>query len=455
MAGKLKRQIGGRRGFAPHGAGVMAAMLLFLSACEEQETILPGKREPLREAEELASVDVITQQGENRSEPLSLPGQQDNAGWTQSHASPDVRVNHPAFGGAMQPLWSAKIGAGNSRHGRITADPVVADGKIFTLDSEALVSAVSTSGQVVWTRNLVPARDAGRDATGGGLAYADGKIFISSGFGLLTALDAETGEELWQQKLQAPGSGSPSVSGGLVYLVAGDKTAWAVDADTGRIRWQLAAASDKNNILGGAAPAVNDRLVVFSFGSNEVQAAFKQGGLRLWDSVISGRRSGFARSRISDVTGGPVIVGDTIYAGTHSGRMVALETDSGARKWTVEEGPMSPVWVAGDAVFLVTEGNDLVRLDAATGEYVWVEKLPFFIKDRPRRQRGVFAHYGPVLAGGKLYVASSDGLIRAFDPVDGSQTGQADIRGGASSAPVFAGGVMYVVSGNGELLAFR
>lgn len=450
MAVELKR-----RGAGPLGAGVMVAMLLFLSACEEQETILPGKREPLRGAEELASVDVITQDGENRSEPLSLPARQDNASWTQSHVSPAVRVSHPAFGGAMKPLWAADIGAGNSRHGRITADPVVAGGKIFTLDSEAQVSAVSTSGQLVWSKSLVPARDAGRDASGGGLAYADGKLFISSGFGLMTALDAETGAELWQQKLQAPGTGTPSVSGGLVYLVAGDKTAWALETETGRIRWQLAAASDKNNILGGAAPAVNDRLVVFSYGSNELQAAFKQGGLRLWDAIIPGRRAGFARSRITDVTGGPVIVGDTIYAGTHSGRMVALETASGARKWTVEEGPMSPVWVAGGSIFLVSEGNDLVRLDAETGAYVWSQELPFFIKDRPRRQRGVFAHYGPVLAGGRLYVASSEGLIRAFDPEDGSQTGQAEIRGGASSAPVFAGGVMYVVSGNGQLLAFR
>jgi len=46
MALELKR-----RGAGPLGAGAMAAMLLFLSACEEPETILPGKREALRAAE--------------------------------------------------------------------------------------------------------------------------------------------------------------------------------------------------------------------------------------------------------------------------------------------------------------------------------------------------------------------------------------------------------------------
>lgn len=432
-----------------------AAALVLLSACEEPETILPGKREALRGADEFASVSVITQEGENRSEALSLPAQQSNASWTQSHASPATRVAHPAFGGAMQAIWSAKIGAGNSRHGAITADPVVAEGKVFTLDAEARVSATGTNGAAIWSVDLVPARDAAKDATGGGLAYAGGTLFVSSGFGLMTALDAGTGQELWQQKLQATGSGNPTVSDGIVYLVSGDQTAWALDAQSGRILWQLGATSDKNNILGGAAPAVNDRLAIFSFGSNELQAAFKGGGLRLWDAVISGSRAGFTRSKITDVTGGPVIVGDTAYAGTHSGRMVALDVSSGARKWTVEEGPMSPVWVAGGAVFLVSEGNELVRLSAETGEYVWSVKLPFFVKSNPRRQKAVYAHYGPVLAGGRLYVASSDGLIRAFDPASGALIGQAEIAGGASSAPVFAGGVMYVVSGKGQLFAFR
>ena len=207
--------------------------------------------------------------------------------------------------------------------------------------------------------------------------------------------------------------------------------------------------------MGGPAPAVNDQLVVFSFGSGEMQAAFRKGGLRLWDAIISGQRRGLARSRISDITGDPVIVGTTLYAGTHSGRTVALDAGTGSRIWTAEEGPMSPVWVAGGSVFLVSDANELVRLDASDGSRIWGVKLPFFTKDRPKRQKTVFAHYGPVLAGGRLYVASNDGLIRAFDPRDGSLIGTAEIAGGATTSPVFANGTMYVVGTKGQLFAFR
>ena len=116
---------------------------------------------------------------------------------------------------------------------------------------------------------------------------------------------------------------------------------------------------------------------------------------------------------------------------------------------------MNPVWVAGGSVFLVSDRNELVRLSAEDGSRIWGVELPFFVKERPRKQSEIYAHYGPVLAGGRLIVASNDGLIRMFDPASGNLVGSAEIPGGASSNPVFAGGVMYVVSAKGELYAYR
>jgi outer membrane protein assembly factor BamB len=52
-------------------------------------------------------------------------------------------------------------------------------------------------------------------------------------------------------------------------------------------------------------------------------------------------------------------------------------------------------------------------------------------------------------------VASSDGVLRSFDPESGRLIHSAEIPGGASSNPVVAGGVLYVVGGKGQLHAFR
>ena len=64
-------------------------------------------------------------------------------------------------------------------------------------------------------------------------------------------------------------------------------------------------------------------------------------------------------------------------------------------------------------------------------------------------------HHGPILAGGLLYVASSDGGLTAFDPVSGDVVQTLDIPGGATTIPVVADETLYVVSKTGKLHAFR
>ncbi|MCM2561228.1 PQQ-like beta-propeller repeat protein [Lutimaribacter sp. EGI FJ00015] len=431
--------------------GLMIALAgaALLSACAEPEQILPGPREDLRPDTR------DQQQFESRAEPVSLPAQRNNADWPQRHGTPAFRTDHPALSASPQLVWSAGIGAGDKRRARITATPIVAGGRVFTLDSGAQVVATSTQGERLWAQDLRPERERDGQATGGGIAYDDGRVYVSSGYGLMTVLEAETGAVVWQQKLEATGSGTPTVAGDLVYLVSGDDTAWAIEKDNGRIRWQLSAAPDVDNVLGGPAPALTDQFVIFSFGAGDLQAAFRNGGLRMWNTAISGQRRFRASTKVTDITGDPVIVGDTAYVGTHSGRTVALRVDNGERIWTADDGAMGPVWPTGNAIFLVNDRNELVRLSTEDGSRVWVKELPRFTKSRTRRQVEVYAHYGPVLAGGRLVVASSDGFLRFFDPASGDMVQQVELPGGASTAPVVAGGTLYVVGTGGQLHAFR
>ncbi|QIE47439.1 PQQ-binding-like beta-propeller repeat protein [Pseudohalocynthiibacter aestuariivivens] len=432
---------------------------MLLTACSENDTILQGKRENIfavvGDAEADTSPVIADAAAGDGPAPISLPPAQTNTEWTQTTGSAAGRPQHPALRSAPQLVWSAKIGSGDGPRSRITADPVVGGGRVFAMDSSAQISAHSTDGAALWSVDLVPENDSPNDGSGGGLAYSNGKVFVSSGFGRLTALDAATGRELWEQELRQTATGSPAVYGNLVYLVAGDDVAWALDTDTGRIKWRLTATPDVNNIHGGPAPAISEKYAVFAFGSGELQGAFRKGGLRLWDAQIAGRRDGLAQSSITDVVGDPVIDGDRIYVGNSAGRMAAFRLANGARIWSANEGPMGPVWPAGGDLFLVSDRNELVRLDGETGTRIWGAKLPFFTKDRPRRQAEIYAHQGPVIAGGQVVVASNDGLLRFFDPVSGALQRTVEVPGGATTAPVVANQTLYVVSTKGTLHAFR
>ncbi len=420
-----------------------------LAGCSEREFILPGKRENLR-GEDTKAVEIV-----NETRAIRLPGQTRNAEWTHRIGSPSTRVANASLSQTPALAWTVNIGSGNAKRNRITADPVVADGRIYTMDSEGQLAAVTTSGEVAWTRDLTPPGDKSDDASGGGLAYGVGTLFVTSGFGRLHAINPKDGSLIWEQRLGAIGNGTPTVYGDLVYVVSGGDKGWALDVKTGKVAWQINSIPDVANVQSPAAPAVNERVAIFPFGSGEVQATFRRGGLRLWDAAVAGERLGRAANKIGDITGDPVIQGRVVYVANHSGRLVAMDSETGERKWTAEQGALGPVWPVGDSVFLVNDKNELIRIDARDGRPVWAVDLPLFVKNRPKRQSAIYSHYGPILAGGRLVVASSDGLLRSFDAASGDLLHSVEIPGGASSNPVVAGGVLYVVGGKGQLHAFR
>ncbi len=430
------------------------AALAVLASCADDDTILPGKREDVRSILD-GTVATESAEPQNETRAIRLPAQQSNSSWPQAMGTPQFRTDNPALGTQLVRIWTANIGAGDGRKQRITASPVVAGGVIYTLDADAQVTATSTGGETIWRTDTRPSRDRDGQATGGGLAYDEGRIYVSLGYGNLIVLDAATGGEVWRQRLDGTASGTPTVFGGLVYLTAGDDRGWAISAEDGRIQWQLVATQDVVNVLGAPAPAVSNGLVVFAFGSGEVQTVFRQGGLRRWDASARGERPGVALSSVGDVTAAPVIVGNRVYIGNQSGRTVALDLNSGARIWTAGEGAVGNIIAAGDSLFVLSDQNELLRLDASDGSRIWGVKLPRFLKDKPTRRAEVYVHHGPLLAGGRLYVASNDGMLRSFDPESGAALGSIEIPGGATSSPVVAGGVLYVVSSKGQLHAFR
>lgn len=420
-----------------------------MAACGERDIILPGERLDIRGG----ALDAATFVNQTRE--ISLPAQVANAEWTHRNGGPTHRIAHPELGAALAPAFISNIGAGNSRRLRITADPVILGGRIFTMDAQSQVTATSTSGETLWSRSVIPASDNPRDASGGGLAVAGDLVLATTGFGELVALDAASGSEVWRQDLDAPGTSAPTVLGDLAYVVARDGRAWAIELGGGRIGWTLTGTPPVSNFAGGAGAAVTPDIAIFPFPTGEVLAAFPQGGLQRWSTVVTGQRPGQAASTLSDIAGDPVIDGDRVYVGNVSGRIVALEIANGDRVWTATEGAVGPVWPAGGSVFLINDLSELVRLDAADGTPIWRMPLPGFEETRERRQKTRFAHYGPILAGGRLIVASGDGAIRQFDPTTGGLVGQLDLPGGAASNPVVANGTLYVVSQRGQLVAFR
>ncbi|MEM1129889.1 MAG: PQQ-binding-like beta-propeller repeat protein [Pseudomonadota bacterium] len=440
-----------------------------LLGCGEPEELLPGPRFDLRDpafADADITQTVLPEQPARRvalrgyavtgeARPLSLPAQRTNTSWTETNGGPQHWLPHPALGANLTQVWSVPVGQTFGKRIRMTADPVIGGGRIFVLDAHAQLRALAPNGGLLWQRNLTPPTERTGEAAAGGLTYANGRIYVTTGYGVLHVLDATSGGTIWTQNLQAVPTAGPTVSDGLVYVTGRDGRGWALDAADGRISWQIDAGDPGSVFNTGASPAIAGRAVLFPFGTTELLAALRRGGVTLWSTNVSGERLGSAYAGITDVTGDPVVVGNTVYVANPSGRVMAVNATSGERIWTAERGAYSAVWPAGGSLFLISDQNELVRLDAATGEIIWEATLPLYTRERVQRRFGIFAHYGPVLAGGRLIVVSSDRLMREIDPTNGRIIRTTQLSAPAVRNPVVANGTLYVVTADGRLHAFR
>lgn len=441
----------------------MALCLSAMAGCAPKPLILKGPRfdarapldEVMKDADKQDAASPPSEPA-NRVEPIRLAAPVRNADWAQRMGGPQHLMPPLALGASLTQAWEAPIGKADDKRHAITAEPVVAGGRIYTIDSRSTVTATSTSGQTLWTADLTPPGESPDAATGGGLAYGAGHLFVTTGFGDLVALDPASGKAVWQQRFHAAASGTPTVEGGIVYLVTKDSNAWAIDAATGKIRWQQNSTQSVAGVPGAAGPALSARFAILPFPSGQLVGVLKPGGAQIWATVIAGARLGQGYAAIGDITGDPVVAGDTIYVGNATGGVMALDVNTGDMKWSAPEGVMSPVWPAGGSVFLVSDQAKLIRLDAATGERIWAVQLPYYVPvKKAKNRRDIFPDYGPILAGGRLLVASGDGQILSFDPASGKQVGSVAMAAGAASEPVVADGVLYVVTTDGKLRAFR
>lgn len=388
--------------------------------------------------------------------PVRLPAPRVNAQWTERNGSPAHLIAQPALDTSLTPLWSASIGRGDDKRHKITSDPVVAGGRIFTLDSEATVTATTTAGKTAWSTDITPPGARAGLVSGGGLAYGDGKLFVTSAFGELVAMDPVSGRILWRQKFDAPATGAPTVSGNTVYVTSRDAAAWAINTADGKVRWTVQGTPSIGSLTGGPAPAVAGGTVVFPFSSDEMIGALASGGTILWTANVAGRRLGHVYAQISDIAGDPVIDGSTIYVGNATGRIGAYDLASGQAKWTSPEGTLGPVWPVGGQLYFVSDEMKMVRMNASTGAVVWKAQLPYYKPYRKdKRRRDIYVNFGPLLAGNRLIVPSSDGNFMVFDPASGKLIANRPIGDGATTNAVVANRTLYIVTEDGKLRAFR
>lgn len=399
--------------------------------------------------------------------PIELPPAYKNVSWPQPGGEADHTLHHLSGDVGLKSAWKADIGVGASRRSRLTSPPIVADGKVFVLDTESKVSAFSLeNGRRLWRADLTPkvkekfrirevidrpkARQIG---FGGGVAFDGGKVFVTSGFGFVAALNAENGEQIWSVETGAPARTPPTAYRGQVYFVTNTNDMIALDSETGAQKWNYQSFEEPARILSAASPAAAGDLVVAPFSSGEIAALLADSGRPAWNDTISKSTSLTALATLNDIAGSPVIDRGLVYVVSHAGRLAAIDIRTGDRVWEVPMASLQMPWVAGEYLFLISVDAELVCVNRADGAIVWLSKMRRYEKEKKRKGR--IAWSGPVLIGDHLILASSRGDILKVSAQDGSIVSKRKVTGGVVIAPIVADEKVLVLSDAGSLIALR
>jgi outer membrane protein assembly factor BamB len=387
--------------------------------------------------------------------PVTVPAAIANADWPQPGGNPAKAMTHVNLGAAPTRAWSVSIGYGSNPGARLAAEPVVAGGRVYTIDTRATVRASDAqTGARIWEKRIRGEQTSGATLFGGGVSFDDGRLYVTNGAGDAAALDAATGNQLWMVRPGGPLRGAPTVAAGSVYVISQDNQIYALNAQDGRTQWNGTGAVELAGVFGTAAPAFAQSTVVAGFSSGELTAYRYENGQVVWQDALARTGVSTIVGNLSDIDADPVVDNGRVFAVGQGGRMVAVELVTGQRAWELNIAGISTPWVAGDWVYVVTDRAQLLAVSRASGKVRWMTQLQRFRTASNERSGPVFWR-GPVLAGGNLVLASSTGQIAFVNPVDGTVGRTVRQPIGISLPPVVANGTLYVLDDSGMLSAYR
>ena len=337
---------------------------------------------------------------------------------------------NPALFGVRQ-AWSLRVpSVAFPLQANVSGDTVTvasADGVVVAIDAR--------SGQEMWRAN------AGAPLTAG--VGSDGAVAaVVTRDNELVALEA--GKVLWKQRLSAQAYTAPLVAGRRVFVQTGDRTITAWDGQTGRRLWSQARMAE-NLVLKrpGVMLAVGDTLVAGVGG--RLVGMNPANGTSRWESPIAAPRGTNDVERLVDLTGPVSRDGETICARAYYANVGCVDASRGVLLWT--KAASGAVGVSGDDRMVYgTESNGNVTAWRRTdGERAWSTEI--------FRNRTLTA---PLAVGRSLVIGDDTGLVLLVSREDGKMLNRLTPDGSPIAAtPVLAGNTVVIVTRNGGVFGYR
>jgi outer membrane protein assembly factor BamB len=277
--------------------------------------------------------------------------------------------------------------------------PIIVGDRIFAQvwarSSDRLVAVDRRDGSIVW-ESAPFSHDLSGDAVRP--AYDSGRLFTTE-MGLVKAIDAATGTELWQHRFSGMGVpvGPPSAAGGIVFVerFTGEGILAALDGSSGSLLWERT----HNDLWDIAAPLITATAVFVNQCCDNTIAFQPLSGRLLWTTSVKTHGAGwnvpalYQGRLFNRGTGGQPTQGDIVDA-------------TNGQKLGTFRSLTAPAFHDG-VVFFVDQGA-LTAQEATTGTVRWIFRGDGAINT------------APLVVAGHVYVGSERGTLYAVDEVSGT-----------------------------------
>jgi outer membrane protein assembly factor BamB len=260
----------------------------------------------------------------------------------------------------------------------------------------------------------------------------DGTLYAVDNDAVAFALDADTGKLRWKRRVGQLNASSPTYSHRRLYVVNLEPAqVLALNAKNGKTAWSRDLPERSES-----TPLVYRGRVYFGAHSGDVFAFDAKTGKTVWQTTTEG-----------EVKGGPAFQNGTVYVGNYAGKMYALRASDGEVRWEASDLGVafgrsgrfySTPALAFGRVYAGDADGRVYSFEATTGEIAWTHSTGGAVYSAP----AVADAPGPTRPA--VYIGSADGSAYALDAKTGEEIWSAPVGGLISGAGSVIGDVFYL-----------
>lgn len=339
---------------------------------------------------------------------------------------------------SLDKVWSHGVGDGQGKlYNRLV--PAISGNKIIVASAKGKLEAFDrVTGKSLWDASL-------DEPLTGGVGVGAGLVLVASSDGRVWALRENDGKEVWHSQVDGQVLAPPQAKDNTVVVLTFSGNLTGLDATTGIKQWNYATTAPVLSLRASAAPLIDGTSVYAGFGSGKVAAVELDSGRPLWETRVGFSQGSSEIERQVDVDGDMLLSKETLYAVSFQGHLTALEANSGRRYW--EHNASSYVGLSEDFSNIYVAG--------ATGN------ITAFTKDNQgvRWEQTALARRqlsGSAVWNNCVVVGDFEGYIHLLSQTDGHFVARTRVDSdGVRVAPLVADDMLYVFGNSGTIAAYR